>query len=108
MFGRIPERGNQSETLYHYIFGVCLSQIFKCFKICDKYTKFLDMYSFFAYKNLWIYKLSLPRCKDRIATGQTTTTLMNNFQCLMINVHRLLPLKLYIDNQLFIEKQVCC
>jgi len=40
--------------------------------------------------------------------GQTTTTLMNNFQCLMINVHRLLTLKLYIDNQLFIEKQVCC
>jgi len=41
MFGRIPERENQSETLYHDISMVCLSQIFKCFKIFDKYTKFL-------------------------------------------------------------------
>ena len=106
MFGRIPERGNQSETLYHYIFWVCLSQIFKCFKIFDKYTNFYDIFPFCLQK---IYRfINLSCCKSTMHIGQTTTTLMNNFQCLMINVHRLLPLKLYIDNQLFIGKQVCC
>lgn|GEM_PF-2787797 len=72
------------------------------------YKIFMTCISFLPIKIYGFINFFLPRCKDRIATGQTTTTLMNNFQCLMINVHRLLPLKLYIDNQLFIGKQVCC